>query len=83
MVEVLLGVPDRKKEQLREQRSSDDQYREQLITYWMMTHPWPTLEFLGGELYYAEWDRVLEEVKKHVPKKLGMLLISELLQLFS
>ena len=73
----VLEVPDHKMEQLREQSSSDDQYREQLITYWMMTHPIPTWEDLGGELYYSEEDRALEEVKKHLPKKLGMLLISD------
>ena len=49
--------------------------RDQRITTWMMIHPIPTLEYLGGVCFYLEREKALEEVKKQFKRKLGMLLI--------
>ena len=49
--------------------------REQNITYFMMRHYSPTWEWVAGCCFYEEEGKALEEVKKYLKRKLGMLLI--------
>ena len=68
-------APYSKKEQFRNQSTSNEEYRRLLVEYFMFVHPVPSWEYLAGECFYAEEDRALNEVKEHVQRKLGMLLI--------
>ena len=67
-------VPDKKRDQFRQQSSSTEEYRLLLINHWMMTDYNPTWEELAGECFHKEKEKALEEVKKHFQSKLGMLL---------
>ena len=49
--------------------------REQRITDFMMKDYSPTWEYVAGECFYREQGKALEEVKKNLKRKLGMLLI--------
>ena len=49
--------------------------REQNITDFMMEHCSPTWEWVAGRCFYCEQGKALEEVKKYLKRKLGMLLI--------
>ena len=49
--------------------------REQRITDFMMEHYSPTWEWVAGRCFYREKGKALEEVKKYLKRKLGMLLI--------
>ena len=48
---------------------------EQRITDFMMVHYSPTWEWVAGKCFYEEKGKALEEVKKYLKRKLGMLLI--------
>ena len=50
--------------------------RGQRIATWMMTFPIPTWECLGGVCFYLEEEKAVEEVKKQLKRKLGMLLMN-------
>ena len=54
---------------------SYDFSREQRITNFMMKHVSPTWEWVAGRCFYHEQGKALEEVKKYLKRKLGMLLI--------
>ena len=69
------GVPRRKREQFRNQSTSSEEYRRLSVEYFMFVCPIPSWESLAGECFYNEEDRALNEVKEHVQRKLGMLLI--------
>ena len=49
--------------------------KEQRITDFMMVHYSPTWEWVAGMCFYHEKGKALEEVKKYLKRKLGMLLI--------
>ena len=49
--------------------------REQNITDFTMVHYSPTWEWVAGECFYLEQGKALEEMKKYLKRKLGMLLI--------
>ena len=72
---TVCGVPDSKREQFRNQSTSNEEYRRLLVEYFMLVYPIPSWEFLAGLCFYIEEDRVLNEVQKHVQRKLGVLLI--------
>ena len=73
-LEDVVYVPDNKRDQFRQQSSSDEEYRILLINCWMMTYYNPTWEELAGQCFYFKKEKALEEVKKHFQRKLGMLL---------
>ena len=54
---------------------SSDVSRQQRITDFMMKHYSPTWEWVAGCCLYKELGKALEEVKKYLKRKLGMLLI--------
>ena len=72
--EDVVFVPDKKRDQFRQQSSSTEEYRLLLINYWMTSLFNPTWEGLAGECFYKEKEKALEEVKKQFQRKLGMLL---------
>ena len=49
--------------------------KEQRITDFMMVHYSPTWEWVAGWCFYRARGKALEEVKKYLKRKLGMLLI--------
>ena len=49
--------------------------REQRITNFIMKGFPPTWEWVAGKCFYCEQGKALEEVKKYLKRKLGMLLI--------
>ena len=49
--------------------------REQGITDFMLKDYSPTWESVAGQCFYREQGKALEEVKKYLKRKLGMLLI--------
>ena len=69
------GVLDHKREQFRKQSTNSEEYRHLLVEYFVFVHPVPSWEWLAGGCFYNEEDRALNEVKEHVQRKLGMLLI--------
>ena len=69
------SVPLHKREQFRNQSTSNKEYRRLLVEYFMFVHPIPSWEYLAGGCFYNEKYRVLNDVKEHVQRKLGMLLI--------
>ena len=73
-LENVVFVPDNKRDQFRQQSSSSEEYRAQLINYMMIYDANCTWEELAGMCFYWEKEKALEEVKKHFQRKLGMLL---------
>ena len=69
------GVPDSKREQFRNQSTSNEEYRRLSVEYFVFVFFIPSWEWLAGWCFYLEEDRALNEVKEHVQRKLGMLLI--------
>ena len=70
---ALASLSDKELKDFLDEVSGDS--RDQRITTWMMTIPAPTWEYLGGVCFYREKEKALEEVKKQLKRKLGLLLI--------
>ena len=63
----VLEVPDTKREEARQQSASDEERREELVRYFLHTHPNASWEWLGGQLQWWEGEDVaLQNVKMHI-----------------
>ena len=61
-----LDVPGTKREEVKQQSASVEEWREGLVKYYMDTHPNASWEHLWGRLLYKEEEAAMEEVKVHI-----------------
>ena len=62
----VLEVPDTKKDEVKQQSASVEEWREGLVKYYVDTIPNASWEDLGGSLLWSEEDAAMEEVKVYI-----------------
>ena len=67
MVGLGLGVPLSKRQEIKEQSSTEMEQRLTLGRYWLNTHPDPSWEKLGTALYKRGEERAAMMVKQYLP----------------
>ena len=62
-----LGVPGSKRQEIKEQSSTEMEQRLELGRYWLNTNPDPSWEQLGRALYDSGEERAAMMVKQYLP----------------
>lgn len=68
----VLEVPYTKREEVKQQSTSDEEQREGMVKYFMQTHPSATWEWLGGRLLWLEEYEAVRDVKVHIKPNEGV-----------
>ena len=72
-LEDVLLVPDRKRDTVAENSTSDEEIREKFVKYFLQTSPFASWEDLGGELLFYECNAALQATKTYIKREEGML----------
>jgi len=67
----VMKIPRIIREDIQCNYPQDNNRREQLIKYYLQTHPRASWELLGGELLFNEEHSALEKVKVHIRHEQG------------
>ena len=71
-LEYCLDIPDKIREEMREQSGSffkyrkKSKYRKKIVKYWLKYHPNASWEGLAGKLLNIRKERALEKVKRNI-----------------
>ena len=76
-LEVVLGIPDPKWEEMRSRCVEEDTYRGELVHYYLSTHPQASWNHLAARLLYYEQNRALEKVKRKVKADKGRCVVDD------
>ena len=66
-----LDVPFPKREELKKQSTTDEDFKHGLATYFLGTHPFASWAHIGGALLCWEEEEALEGVKAHIVPEQG------------
>ena len=67
LVGIVLGAPESKLHEIKEQSSTEIEKSHQVGRYWVNTHPDPSLERLGRALYYYGEETAGMMLKQYLP----------------
>ncbi len=70
-LESVLNLPPAVCEDLRQKNSNDDEYKKQLIRYWLRTSIYASWSWLSGRLLFLEENVALQKVQKKIKHDLG------------
>ena len=73
-VEDCLSVPPRVQEKLWQQCDNDEEYRNELISWWLQYSPYAldSWKWLSGRLPYREMESALAAIRRYIHKTPGM-----------
>ena len=80
-LEGCLNVPFHVWDKLRQQCDNDEEYRNELISWWLQSSPYAldSWKWLSGQLLYREEGSALAAIKRHVHQTSGMNRVSNYL----
>ena len=71
-MELCLRVPPNVRRKIKEQSHSEEERRNQLVNWWLMTSPYASWQWLSGWIHYIEEKSALSAAKRYVQRAPGV-----------